>query len=83
MRPATLDVAASAGAPHVGGSYIVTTVFRLGGVDTEQAERFKREEPAAFEALDREIKRAFGGTWAAWWLEDTSSRRGLVQLPAL
>ncbi|HKX42869.1 MAG TPA: FAD-dependent oxidoreductase, partial [Burkholderiaceae bacterium] len=29
-----LDVAASAGAPHVGGTYIVTTVFRLGGVDT-------------------------------------------------
>jgi flavin-dependent dehydrogenase len=38
-----LDVAASAGAPHIGGSYIVTTVFRLGGVDTDEAERFERE----------------------------------------
>jgi hypothetical protein len=64
-----LDVASSAGAPHIGGSYIVTTVFRLGGVDTEEAERFEREEPVAFEELDREIKRAFGGTWAAWWLK--------------
>jgi len=64
-----LDVAASAGAPHVGGSYIVTTVFRLGGVDTDEAERFEREEPEAFEALDREIKRVLGGSWAYWWLK--------------
>jgi hypothetical protein len=64
-----LDVAASAGAPHVGGSYIVTTVFRLGGVDTDAAERFEREEPEAFEALDREIKRVLGGSWAYWWLK--------------
>ena len=28
-----LDVAASAGAPHTGGNYTMTTVFRLGGVD--------------------------------------------------
>src|SRR5258706_13544702 len=64
-----LDVAASAGAPHIGGSYIVTTVFRLGGVDTDEAERFEREEPEAFDALDREIKRLLGGSWAYWWLE--------------
>lgn len=36
-----LDVAAGAGAPFVDGSYIVTTVFRLGGVDTEKAEQFQ------------------------------------------
>ena len=36
-----LDVAASAGAPHIKGSYIMTTVFRLGGVDTDAAERFE------------------------------------------
>ena len=37
-----LDVAAaSAGAPHISGSYLVTTVFRLGGVDTDEAERFE------------------------------------------
>jgi hypothetical protein len=64
-----LDVAASAGAPHVGGSYIMTTVFRLGGVDTDEAERFEREEPQAFDALDREIKRLLGGSWAYWWLK--------------
>ncbi|VTU28085.1 FAD-dependent oxidoreductase [Variovorax sp. PBL-E5] len=64
-----LDVAASAGAPHVGGSYIMTTVFRLGGVDTDEAERFEREEPEAFEEIDREIKRLLGGSWAQWWLK--------------
>lgn len=63
-----LDVAASAGAPHVSGSYIVTTVFRLGGVDTEEAERFENEEPEAFVALDREIKHMLGGAWENWWL---------------
>ncbi len=36
-----LDVAASAGAPFTEGAYIVTTVFRLGGVDTDEAERFR------------------------------------------
>ncbi|HEY4067520.1 MAG TPA: FAD-dependent oxidoreductase [Burkholderiaceae bacterium] len=64
-----LDVAASAGAPHIGGSYIVTTVFRLGGVDTIEAERFEREEPEAFDLLDRQIKRLLGGSWAYWWLK--------------
>ena len=64
-----LDVAASAGAPHVGGSYIVTTVFRLGGVDTDAAERFEREQPEAFDAIDREVKRVLGGSWAYWWLK--------------
>ncbi len=42
-----LDVAASAGAPFIEGAYIVTTVFRLGGVDIEAAERFEYEEPEA------------------------------------
>jgi hypothetical protein len=64
-----LDVAASAGAPHIGGSYIVTTVFRLGGVDCDEAERFEREEPEAFDAIDKEIKRKLGGSWAYWWLK--------------
>ena len=35
-----LDVAAAAGAKFIDGAYIVTTVFRLGNVDTEEAERF-------------------------------------------
>ncbi len=64
-----LDVAASAGAPHVRGSYIVTTVFRLGGVDTDAAERFEEQEPAAFQAIDREIKQVLGGAWEYWWLK--------------
>ena len=29
---------------------MVTTVFRLGGVDTDEAERFQFEEPGAFSA---------------------------------
>lgn len=64
-----LDVAASAGAPYTHGSFIVTTVFRLGGVDTDEAERFEYEEPDAFAALDREAKKIMGGSWERWWLK--------------
>ncbi len=64
-----LDVAASAGAPFSMGSFIVTTVFRLGGVDTEAAERFEYGDPEAFNALDREAKRIIGGSWDKWWLK--------------
>ncbi|MBA2962617.1 MULTISPECIES: FAD-dependent oxidoreductase [Ramlibacter] len=63
-----LDVAASAGAPHISGSYIATTVFRLGGVDTREAERFEFEEPEAYRALDKEVKQLLGGAWESWWL---------------
>jgi hypothetical protein len=64
-----LDVAASAGAPFTQGSYIVTTVFRLGGVDVDAAERFEFEEPAAFYTIDREAKKIMGGSWDKWWLK--------------
>jgi FAD dependent oxidoreductase len=64
-----LDVAASAGAPYSHGSFIVTTVFRLGGVDTAEAERFEYEEHEAFTALDREAKKIMGGSWERWWLK--------------
>lgn len=64
-----LDVGASAGAAFLHGSYIVTTVFRLAGVDTEEAERFEYEEPEAFAAMDRQVKRVLGGSWEKWWLK--------------
>jgi glycine/D-amino acid oxidase-like deaminating enzyme len=64
-----LDVAASAGAAFIHGAYMVTTVFRLGGVDTDEAERFQFEEPDAFRAIDREAKRVIGGSWDYWWLK--------------
>ncbi len=64
-----LDVAASAGAPHTGGSYIMTTVFRLGGVDTDAAERFEREQPEPYAQLDRQAKKILGGSWGYWWLK--------------
>jgi len=64
-----LDVAASAGASHVKGSYIMTTVFRLGGVDTDAAERFEYGEPAAFAVLDKQAKKRIGNSWAHWWLK--------------
>ncbi len=64
-----LDVAASAGAPHIGGNYLMTTVFRLGGVDADSAERYEREEPAAFTVLDRKIKKILGSSWGFWWLK--------------
>ncbi len=64
-----LDVAASAGALHTGGNYIMTTVFRLGGVDTVAAERFEREESQKYAELDRKIKKVLGGSWGYWWLK--------------
>ena len=64
-----LDVATSAGAPHIAGAYMLTTVFRLGNIDTDEAERFEYEEPAAFAAIDKEVKRLIGGSWAHWWLK--------------
>lgn len=64
-----LDVAASAGAPHIQGRYIVTTVFRLGNVDTDKAERFRFEEPDAFALVERQAKRVMGGSWNLWWLK--------------
>jgi hypothetical protein len=44
-------------------------VFRLGGVDTDEAERFEYENPLAFAALDKEAKKRIGGSWAHWWLK--------------
>lgn len=63
-----IDVASRAGASHVNGSYIVTLVFRLGGVDFETAERFERESPAEARAVNRQAKRILGGAWDLWWL---------------
>ena len=62
------DVAFAAGAPLVQGSYLVTTVFRLGNVDTDAAMAFDRQEPGAAYELDREAKRILGGAWEHWWL---------------
>jgi len=64
-----LDVGASAGAKFFHGSYIVTTVFRLGGVDVDEAERFEYEQPEQFAAIDRQAKRVVGGSWDKWWLK--------------
>ena len=64
-----LDVAASAGASFIEGAFIVTTVSRMGGVDTDAAERFQYGEPERFAALDREAKKLIGGCWQYWWLK--------------
>ncbi|MEM8587138.1 MAG: FAD-dependent oxidoreductase [Pseudomonadota bacterium] len=64
-----LDVASRAGAAHGTGAYIVTTVFRLGDVDTDKAEAFEWEHPDEFKAIDRAAKRIIGGSWARWWLK--------------
>jgi FAD dependent oxidoreductase len=64
-----LDVAASAGARFTEGGYMVTTVFRLGGVETEIAERFRWSEPEAYAKYDKEAKSIIGGSWDMWWLK--------------
>jgi hypothetical protein len=64
-----LDVAAGAGAAYIEGAYIVTTVFRLGGVDTDKAEQFQWEHPEEFAEIDKQARRAIGGSWDHWWLK--------------
>ena len=63
------DVAAGAGAPFVEGSYMVTTVFRLGNVDTGAAEHFEHAQPAECHSVNRRARRILGGSWALWWLK--------------
>ncbi|MFS4091049.1 FAD-dependent oxidoreductase [Streptomyces sp. AF1A] len=63
-----IDVASRAGAPYDQDGYIVTLVFRLGGVDFETAERFEQEDPKAARAVNRQAKRILGGAWEMWWL---------------
>jgi glycine/D-amino acid oxidase-like deaminating enzyme len=70
------DVFGSAGAPSVHGSYIMTLVHRLADVDTEAAIQFERDDPAASQQLDREVKRLLGGSWDMWWL--LTPRPGVV-----
>ena len=64
-----LDVACSAGADFMQGQYIVTTVFRLANVDTDEATRFEYEEPEAFAKINRQARRIIGGAWEMWWLK--------------
>jgi len=64
-----LDVACNAGADFAQGQYIVTTVFRLANVDTEEAERFEYEEPEEFAKVNRQARRIIGGAWEMWWLK--------------
>ena len=64
------------GANFVEGAYIVTTVFRLGNVDTAKAEAFQYEQPREFKKIDREARRIIGGSWDYWWLK--TPRPGIV-----
>lgn len=64
-----IDVASRTGAEYVEDKYLVTLVFRLGGVDTDLAERFEQENPREVRALNRTIKRMLGGAWEKWWLK--------------
>ena len=64
-----IDVASRAGAPFVKDSYLTTLVFRLGGVDTDAAERFEQANPKEAREINRTIKRLLGGAWELWWLK--------------
>ncbi len=64
-----LDVASGAGAEFSQGQYIVTTVFRLANVDTDEAMRFEYEEPEEFAKINRQARRIIGGAWEMWWLK--------------
>ena len=61
---------------------MLTTVFRLGNVDTDAAERYEREQPEALRRArqgDQAPDRRQLGPLVA---EDAAARRGVVQLPA-
>ncbi|WP_419999606.1 FAD-dependent oxidoreductase [Streptomyces boninensis] len=64
-----IDVASRAGADFAHDRYLVTLVFRLGGVDTAAAERFEQENPREARAINRKVKRMLGGAWELWWLK--------------
>jgi len=64
-----IDVASRAGAPYIQDKYLVTLVFRLGGVDTAAAEQFEQQNPREARAINRKIKRMLGGAWEMWWLK--------------
>jgi hypothetical protein len=64
-----IDVASRAGADHSHDGYLVTLVFRLGGVDTDEAERFEQQHPREARAINRKVKRMLGGAWELWWLK--------------
>ena len=70
------DVYASAGAPSMHGSYILTLVHRLADVDTDAAIAFERRDPTAAQQLDREVKQMLGGAWDMWWM--LTPRPGVV-----
>jgi hypothetical protein len=64
-----LDVAVSAGAQYSEDSFIVSTVSRIGGVDTDTAEQFQYRQAERFEEIEREAKKIIGRTWQYWWLK--------------
>ena len=64
-----LDVAASAGVPHVGGTYIIDDGIPPRRRRHRRGRALRAEEPEAFAALDRQIKRILGGSWGYWWLK--------------
>ncbi|MFG2658323.1 FAD-dependent oxidoreductase [Streptomyces sp. NPDC048425] len=64
-----IDVASRVGASYAQDNYLVTLVFRLGGVDTATAERFEQDHPREARAINRKIKRMLGGAWELWWLK--------------
>ena len=64
-----IDVASRTGAAYEADKYLVTLVFRLGGVDTDAAEKFEQENPREARKINRRIKRLLGGAWELWWLK--------------
>ena len=60
-------------------TYLVTLVFRLGGVDTDAAEKFEQENPREARAINRTYQAAAGWRLGAVVAQDADPRRGVVQ----
>jgi hypothetical protein len=70
------DVFASAGAEFTHGQYLISISHFMANVDTEKMIRFAEENPEEAEALNREMRRIYKGSWREWfWL---SARPGVV-----
>ena len=61
------DIFASAGAEYVHGQYLITVAHFMAGVDTDRVREFSEQNPDEAEALNREVRNLYGGSWREWF----------------
>lgn len=61
------DIFASAGAEFVNGQYLITVAHFMVNVDTVRVREFTAGHPDEAEALNREVRNLYGGSWREWF----------------